>query len=277
MDTKWETQRTKYGGEDNPNWRGGKEVPCTQCGKLIWRRPSDIKRVKNTFCSPGCHDEFRRKPPDPDRLKREEMKGKNHPRWKGPMRCKVCGTELLERRQRQQEHCFSESCRKESRRRGVVKAMESTHGPDRGRATFVCQHCGREIEARASVARRRKFCSYECRSRSGVNLKFEDTAIEKAVQEALDELGLGYETQHSPPGAPGPYDLYVADRNLLIEVDGEFWHRSEWAMENTDIEDRDRRKTEWAESHGYEIVRLKGLDIREKGASALLAGLEARP
>lgn len=76
-----------YKGKNNPNWRGGTEVPCTYCGKNIWVRPYDLKGKTNHFCSRECMGKW----------EHENIKGENHPSWKGgnvKKICEVCGKEF---------------------------------------------------------------------------------------------------------------------------------------------------------------------------------------
>jgi len=45
----------KFVGENNPNWRGGREVKCIVCGKNFWRCPSE----GGQFCSSACFHKVR--------------------------------------------------------------------------------------------------------------------------------------------------------------------------------------------------------------------------
>lgn len=268
MDNRWKYQRT--GGnkrENNPNYRGGKEIPCTQCDKLFYRKPSEIKKRKNHFCSRKCHDEFRRKPKKPARV----MKGETHPRWAGKRFCKICGKELLDRNSRKQFTCFSQKCIEESKRRGNKKGKIVQYGEGGGRTTYTCKHCGKVVETTVSTANRRQFCSQHCHVLSGSNLRFaKPTKLEFAVATALDSLELEYIAEHCPKNSPGRYDFFVPSLNLLIEADGYFWHHSDWAKENTDSTERDERKTKWALDNGYKLIRLDEYDVLEAGADILL-------
>ncbi len=271
MDNRWEFQKTSYKKESNPNWRGGKEIPCTYCSVLVYRCPSELKKNKNHFCSSKCHDDFRRIPRDPNRLRAEEMKGEKHPRWSGPKYCKICGKELLKRKERKQEICYSEKCMKETRRLGGIKAAVTSYGPNGGRATYTCEYCEKIVEVTKSVAQRRRFCSNKCHISSGENLQFtRPTKLEIAVSGALNKLNLDHIKEFAPRGAPGIYDFYVSELNLLIEADGEFWHHSEWANKNINIQERDKNKTDWAELNGYNLVRLRERDVMKKGATVLI-------
>lgn len=95
------------------------------------------------------------------------------------------------------------------------------------------------------------------------------TQPEQALMAALDFMGIDYEFQHRPDGYSKPYDFYVPEANLLIEYDGWFWHHSEWAIEKG-AEDRDREKDEYAEEHGYELLRVTERRMEKLGAWAVV-------
>lgn len=74
--------------------------------------------------------------------------------------------------------------------------------------------------------------------------KNRDTYIEIAVQNQLDLAGIKYEKQKHI----GSYfiDIYLPDKNIAIECDGDYWHnlegrkehdeqRDKWLLENKDI------------------------------------------
>lgn len=79
------------------------------------------------------------------------------------------------------------------------------------------------------------------------------TSIELSVARVLDLLNVQYEQQR----VIGPYivDIYIADRNLIIECDGDYWHTLPGAQE------RDRVRDQWLEGQGYHVCRLWEHDI----------------
>lgn len=61
-------------GEDHPSWEGGKEaVECSSCGDTLHRKRYYIDKNEHFFCDYQCHGDWRS----------ENMRGNNHPRWKG--------------------------------------------------------------------------------------------------------------------------------------------------------------------------------------------------
>lgn len=158
-DEMWLTQKDDYAGRGNPNWRGGVELTCDnpKCDNKFWRVPSSLKKYKHFFCCSECHDEFRRKPEDPNKLKAEDMRGKNHGRWSGPKYCKKCGGELLERKERRRGFCYKEECQIPS------KYNQGKNHPQWMDIEIFCKQCGEEIVKNRH--RGRVFCSRPCASK----------------------------------------------------------------------------------------------------------------
>jgi hypothetical protein len=155
----WLTQKENQFGENNPNWQGGVELTCDnpKCNNKFWRLPSSLKKHKHFFCCSGCHDEFRRKPEDPNKLKAEDMRGENHGRWAGPKYCKTCGKELFERKARRRLYCSDECCANRSKR---IYKKGKDH-PQWMDVEIFCKWCGDEIVKRRHS--KRVFCSMKCR------------------------------------------------------------------------------------------------------------------
>lgn len=89
--------------------------------------------------------------------------------------------------------------------------------------------------------------------------------LELLVQQALTELGINYISQYQPEGCKRFYDLYIPDMNLLLEVDGEYWHHSA-ISESYGVTANDAFKTQWAIYNGYAIIRVRERVIKELGA-----------
>lgn len=93
--------------------------------------------------------------------------------------------------------------------------------------------------------------------------------LELQVAAALSIMGIKYSTQHRPENASYPFDFFLPAMNLLIEVDGDFFHHSNWAMERGHVK-RDKLKNKLAEQLGYKLLRIQEKDIKENGAWAIV-------
>ena len=80
------------------------------------------------------------------------------------------------------------------------------------------------------------------------------TTLEKAVAAVLQEKGVVFETNKSI----GRYfaDFFIADMNLVLECDGEYWHSVDWRIEH------DARREQWLLTNGYRVAHLTGPEIR---------------
>lgn len=82
------------------------------------------------------------------------------------------------------------------------------------------------------------------------------TCPEKCIAAVLTKRGIDFIFQYRPKGYSKPFDFYIPAKNLLIEYDGFFWHRSKWAIQHG-LDKRDRSKSEWAENHGFRLLRIE--------------------
>ena len=84
----------------------------------------------------------------------------------------------------------------------------------------------------------------------------QDTSLERLFETFLLEHAIIYTKQHVLDWSRGAfsYDFLLTDQNLLVEVDGEYWHSSGKAI------NRDRIKEKVAREQGYSFVRISSLD-----------------
>lgn len=93
----------------------------------------------------------------------------------------------------------------------------------------------------------------------------------KFAKQFLDALGIEYIYQFKAESIGRYFDFYLPRANVIIEVDGDFWHgygklheeknkmqkHSEWV---------DRQKDTWALAHGIPIIRFWEHDINDNPA-----------
>jgi len=91
---------------------------------------------------------------------------------------------------------------------------------------------------------------------------------ERIMGEILQSCGTDYIYQHEVSGFF--YDFYVKDKNILIEVDGDFWHcKPNTKYESPIMEEQrknlvnDKKKTAIAYSNGYTLLRFWESDIQK--------------
>lgn len=89
------------------------------------------------------------------------------------------------------------------------------------------------------------------------NGKSSGTSLEVRMEKFLDSKGLSYETQKivNTPKGSFTFDFFVEEKNLLVEVDGEYWHRKSLEQFNRDI-----IKERLAIDMGYRFLRISDKD-----------------
>lgn len=85
------------------------------------------------------------------------------------------------------------------------------------------------------------------------------TAPEKMFMSILEELEIEYETQKIVGGKI--YDFFIPSKNILIEVDGDYWHGKDKELKEMSLIQKkafynDIRKNAIAKNNGYQIERV---------------------
>jgi very-short-patch-repair endonuclease len=109
---------------------------------------------------------------------------------------------------------------------------------------------------RAAVTKKEMIKNGEWNPFANLKMNPRGTKIEGIVKKQLDELEIKYETQFRIENRW--YDFLLPDQQILIEVDGEYWHNY---PDGTDV---DREKEKMAKDHGYKLVRIWGAEVNSK-------------
>ena len=83
----------------------------------------------------------------------------------------------------------------------------------------------------------------------------------------LKKLKVQYQKQFYAKDIKRYYDFYIPELNVLIEVDGDYYHSyGKIYEEMTPMQKKNHRvdeiKNEWAALHGYALIRIWEHDIR---------------
>jgi very-short-patch-repair endonuclease len=86
----------------------------------------------------------------------------------------------------------------------------------------------------------------------------------------LDKLGVKYVYQFEAKDIKRFFDFYLPDENLILEIDGDFWHGNPEKYDKDELRGHQKRaqrvdehKTKWALLHGMPILRFWESDIRK--------------
>jgi len=91
--------------------------------------------------------------------------------------------------------------------------------------------------------------------------------LEKTFANILDLLDIDYQQHFYAKPIKAFYDFYLPKHNIIIEVDGDFWHCNPINFPNADYATqqrnvvRDKEKNEWAQLNGYKLLRFWENDI----------------
>jgi len=91
--------------------------------------------------------------------------------------------------------------------------------------------------------------------------------LEKTFKLILDLLDIKYKPFLYAKSIKAFYDFHLIEHNIIIEVDGDFWHCNpqthpipQYDSQKKNIE-RDKVKNQWATENGYRILRFWEYDI----------------
>ena len=200
----------------------GEDIKCDNCGKIFYRRKYHIDRQSNLngnqFCSTECEFEYKKK-------QASEIR-----------KCKICGKEFECKKTSTQCFCSIECQGKwQSTRVG-----ESN--PRYKRIEYHCDYCGKPFKVRRYKLESQNniFCSIECRQKWSKeyantpeqiaihrkcaldNLKNQkyskiNSKPQQVIDEILEKNNINYIKEYA-------IEYYLPDCNLMIEVQGDYWH-----------------------------------------------------
>lgn len=221
---------------------------CKICGMFIHH--------KRTFCSKICFDIFQRRLMSKicfwckNRFDSNGGVGKfcsikcrvNYRNDKFVKICPICKTSFFSY---DQKYC-SLKCRDNSQRKELP--------------TKYCKFCGGQFQNKQKKV---KFCSHLCSVIHYLRFNERVSRPEKELRELLFNVGIDFVP--SFPIKNKVFDIYIPSQNLLIEVDGIYWHSRNKTNLNTiqrkNIEN-DNIKNGLAKEMGYNLLRVWEDDIK---------------
>ena len=100
------------------------------------------------------------------------------------------------------------------------------------------------------------------------NKKYYTSKLETTFQNILELLEIKYSTKLYAKEIKAFYDFYIPEKNLVIEVDGDFWYcnpnskhkEAKYESQKKNII-RDKEKEQWLKDNGYKLLRFWESDI----------------
>lgn len=97
----------------------------------------------------------------------------------------------------------------------------------------------------------------ETSTRSYLNRRTSNTKPERDFKQWLEENNIKYIEQYRRVGNAHPYDFFLPEYNLIVEIDGHYWHSK------PDQIVKDQQHVDDAISRGYNIVRICTKQLQE--------------
>jgi len=218
--------KSKYYYYETPKYE---DKTCTNCG-VEYTRQQQTSRTQNCYCSLECELEYKHK-------QSYEVR-----------KCEICDEEFEILKSSTQKMC-SIQCQGKWQSINLVgeNANGYNHDWSKEDRTLTCEWCGKVHQAKPyQIENGRRFCSDECRqdwfakefSISEENMERAriqavknlsdgimnktDTSIQILTNKMLNELHIEYDNEYNCKYVA--IDNYLKDYNLMIEVNGQYWH-----------------------------------------------------
>lgn len=237
-----------------------KEVVCTNCGKHFMRKASHIKRHLDQFCSTECQYDFFHKQRTEFRI------------------CEMCSNKFIVSKSSKQRFCSIE-CQ--------GKWQSTITGECNSRfyqKKVKCECCGKYFYIKQYKVNngQHHFCSNICRQKwfadvwSQTNecreisrnvmigllesgkMSNVDTKPQKIVDALLNDMNIKYEREYDITYYS--VDNYLSSYNLMIEVNGDYWHSNPNKFKDSLTEQQYRRISKDKAKHTY-IKNNLGIEV----------------
>ena len=221
------------------------ETECSFCGKKIERRRCLIGK-QNFFCSRKCEADFRIS-------KSEEVR-----------KCEICKKDFDCKKISKSRFCSME-CQSEWQKTLVGKLSASyLHEITDEMRSIECDYCGKKFVVSPKEIETRKCCSRSCAVKM---IGKTDTLPHRIAKEIMEEIYVEYIPEF--PIKRFLADIYICESNLIIEINGTYWHsdiRVYPVPERDEREkgiEKDKRKKDILNKLEYKILYLWEKDLYE--------------
>jgi very-short-patch-repair endonuclease len=212
---------------------------CEVCGEVTKSKGNE----NFTTCSRACQAEW----------KRQNWQGENAPRY-GKTHTedtkKKIGKKAKERLSDSENHPMYGKHHSEETRKKISESHKKLY-----KSGYENPMKGKTHD---TAALRKIFNSWEISKR------------ELEFKQILDSLNVEYKHQFflSRDGVNRSYDFYLPGAKVLVEIDGDYWHGGPGCDEHCknvdDVRENDQFKQDFAEKHGYRVIRFWGSEIKSQ-------------
>ncbi len=243
---------------------------CLKCGKEFLKIPSKANEKYGKYCSRKCKDEHQK----------EIYQGEKNPSWKR----KVSISEKEWRTALIKELWKSDDFR-ESVKNGIEKFVKKNGfwpGTDeksklKREKTMLERYgihhnwCGKYGNRKCDKTTIEIYGMDPISIMMSLPNIISNTKPEKIFKEVLNELNIEFIPQYYlfyDGQKYKIYDFYIKKKNLLVEIDGDYWHANpmffnELNKYQKSVRENDRAKNEIAKNFGYNIMRFWENDLKK--------------
>lgn len=217
-------------------------ISCDFCGKEFQRTKVKIKHPHN-FCSKKCFNSWLS-----NRLS-ISRKGKNNPAWKGgklTIKCKYCRKkfEIYPSQVKTRKYC-SLNCKSKA----INPSGRNSHFWKGGKLKKRCKTCNKDYYVFPCL-KDSEFCSTRCSTMwNNAYIHTKRTNLEKIVKNILERLSIDFDEQIIIEDICIS-DFFISSKQLIIFVDGEYWHSLPKAQK------RDKKQNALLRKRGYDFIRI---------------------
>lgn len=203
------------------------------------------------FICPECKNIFQDNPSQKRKYCSRNCKERNSSRPKTFIDCMECGLNYHPENGNLKQKTCSPQCSMTRRAKlGLTKKGRKYPHLQRARVGN-CDTCGDEYRAVKDFSdKKQRYCSHKCYMHSR-----KETTPERIVRETLEAIGIKFNQEHKI----GRYyaDFFIPEQNLVIEVDGTYWHSLPSVIK------RDEAKDEYYKAMGYKVVRVAESKVKD--------------
>lgn len=245
--------------------------------KALWQTAHFQKKYADGICRARLNPKWKEKIISANRKKAQD------PAWRAKISATICQKYLSDPTYREKlvkanlgkQHSHTTRMKMSISRRGKTLSPETrtkisikASTPER-RAAVVLQHKGKsngpETLRKMRIAAERRAQNPEWLKKQRDARLVRPNKMELSVRAVLDQLGILYIAEYRI----GPYlaDMFVPEKQLVIECDGDYWHKRPGAAE------KDAKRDAYMAAKGYTVLRLPEKEIQEGLAEARLKHL----
>lgn len=250
------------------------ESICQYCGNKFLILPSKIKDGGGKYCRRECKDNHQKiiysgesnpswgkKHTDEWKKQRSRVSKKN---WQNEeYRLKIKNSHLIFFK----KNGFYPGCddkSKEKRKKTLIEKYGVKHNWMGNYGERKCDKTTFQIYGKSAVQMLIDYTHF-------YNKK---TDIEKIFESILIEIGIPFQMKYRIYDKEKinfwfrEYDFFILDTDILIEIDGDYWHGNENIFKNLSdfqkqINENDKLKENFANSKGFRIIRFWGSEVKK--------------